>query len=129
MTELWRDDFYRVLREPALVRLVRTATPYPSLQRMDASNQALAAALRSSGGRRVLLDLRAGPPGRNDEAYERASADARAALAANFERVAVVVRSVAGKLQVQRLSKSEQRGGQSAVFLDEAAALAYLSAD
>ncbi|MCU1281431.1 MAG: uncharacterized protein JWM53_4977 [bacterium] len=128
MSELFADDFYRVRVEHGVLRLERTATPYPTLEAMHQSNVGLAGALRAAGVRRVLLDLRKGPPGRNDEAFETESASWRIQLANECERVAVLVRTVAGKLQAQRLSRSEKRGGIANVFLDEAEALAFLSA-
>ena len=127
--ESHRDDYYVVRLEPAgLVRLERTATAYPTMAAMHESNLGLAGALRKSGLRRVLLDLRKGPPGRNDATFESESAPWRIQLAKECERVAVLVRSVAGKLQAQRLSRDENRGGNAHVFMSEAEALAYLSA-
>ena len=93
---------------------------------MHQSNAGLAGALRAAGVKRVLLDLRKGPPGRNDEAFETQSASWRLQLAAECERVAILVRTVAGKLQAQRLSRSDKRGGNASVFMDEAEALAFL---
>jgi len=127
MTELWHDDYYRLsIDGSSHLRLVRTAVPYPSLASMDEANRALAVAIRNAGVRRVLLDLRGGPPGRNDEAFEHAGESWRRQLAAQCDRVAILVRTVAGKLQAQRLARSEGRSGTAAVFMDEAEALAHL---
>lgn len=126
--EVYRDDYYVVRVEPGLLRLERTATAYPTMAAMHESNLGLAAALRSSGLRRVLLDLRKGPPGRNDATFESESAPWRIQLARECERVAILVRSVAGKLQAQRLSRDEKRDGVANVFMSEAEALAYLAA-
>jgi hypothetical protein len=128
MSEIYRDDFYAVRVDESIVRLERTATPYPTMAAMHESNLGLAGALRQSRIRRVLLDLRKGPPGRNDATFESESAPWRITLAKECERVAVLVRSVAGKLQAQRLSRDEKRGGNAHVFMSEAEALAYLSA-
>jgi hypothetical protein len=70
---------------------------------------------------KLLIDLREGP-GRNDEAFERATDEARRELQKSFPRVAVLVRSAAGKLQLQRLHH-----GTHNVFLEETAALRFLS--
>jgi hypothetical protein len=128
MSELYRDDYYNVRVEHGILRLERTATAYPTMQAMHHGNVGLAGALRAAGVKRVLLDLRKGPPGRNDEDFESQSSKWRMQLAKECERVAVLVRTVAGKLQAQRLSRSEQRGGNANVFMDEAEALAYLNA-
>ncbi len=125
MTELYRDDFYAVRVDHGILRLERTATPYPTLEVMEAANRELAVAVRGAGLRLILLDLRKGPPGRNDEAFEHASAAWRKQLAAGCERAAVLVRTVAGKLQSQRLARDEGRTPTN-VFMDEAEALAFL---
>jgi hypothetical protein len=126
MSELYRDDYYNVRVDHGILRLERTATPYPTLAAMDVANRALAVAVRGAGVRRILLDLRSGPPGRNDEAFESASAVWRKQLAAGAERAAVLVRTVAGKLQSQRLARGEGRAPTN-VFMDEAEALAFLT--
>ena len=126
--EVYRDDFYVVRVDETIVRLERTATPYPTMAAMHESNLGLAGALRQARIRRVLLDLRKGPPGRNDATFESESAPWRITLAKECDRVAVLVRSVAGKLQAQRLSRDEKRGGNAHVYMSEAEALAYLSA-
>ena len=128
MSELYRDDYYNVRVDHGVLRLERTALGYPSMDAMHHSNIGLAGALRAAGVRRVLLDLRKGPPGRNDEDFESQSSKWRIQLAKECERVAVLVRTIAGKLQAQRLSRSERRGGNASVFMDEAEALAYLKA-
>lgn len=125
MSDIYRDDYYSVRVDGGIVRLERTATPYPSLAVMDEANRALAVAVRAAGIRRVLLDLSKGPPGRNDEAFEHASGVWRKKLAAEVDRVAILLRTVAGKLQSQRLARAEGRQP-SNIFLDEAEALAYL---
>jgi hypothetical protein len=86
----------------------------------------LGAALRAAGARRLLLDLRAGPPGRNDPEFERAGEAWRRQIAADFDRVAVLVRTAVGKLHVQRLAR--EVGKEPAIFMSEAEALAFLGA-
>jgi hypothetical protein len=126
MGDVYKDDYYRARVDGGIVRLERSAKSYPSLGLMHASNTALAAALRASGVRRVLLDLRGGPPGRNDEKFEQQSAIWRNRLAEGADRVAILVRTLAGKLQSQRLARTEGRLAEHSVFLDETEALAYL---
>jgi hypothetical protein len=125
MSEVYRDDYYTVRVESGILRLERTATAYPTLEIMHAANRALAVAVRGAGIGRILLDLRKGPPGRNDEAFEHASAVWRKQLSAEVDRAAILVRTVAGKLQSQRLAREEGRQPTN-VFMDESEALAYL---
>jgi hypothetical protein len=128
VSEIFRDDYYAVRTDGSILRLERTATAYPTMAAMHEGNLGLASALRKSRLRRVLIDLRHGPPGRNDATFESESAPWRIQLAKECERVAILVRSVAGKLQAQRLSRDENRDGVARVFMNEAEALAYLSA-
>jgi hypothetical protein len=72
-------------------------------------------------GYRALLDLRAIPAGRNDEAFEQLAMRAQGALARTFSRNAVLVRSAVGKLQIRRLTH-----GARAVYQDEAEAIRFL---
>ncbi|HEX8951040.1 MAG TPA: hypothetical protein VF997_05365 [Polyangia bacterium] len=127
MSNLFADDYYAVRIDHGILRLERTPTAYPTLEAMHAANRALAAAVREAGVKRILLDLRRGPPGRNDSEFEQASSVWRKQLDAGAERVAILMRTVAGKLQSQRLARSEGRAPRN-VFLDEKEALAYLGA-
>jgi hypothetical protein len=79
---------------------------------------------RTFGARRILVDLRGGPPGRNDPDFERATEAWRRQLATELERVAILVRTAAGKLHVQRLGREVGRA--PGVFMDEAEAVAWL---
>jgi hypothetical protein len=124
MSDLFRDDYYRLSTDGNIVRLERTPTPYASIAEMHASHRQLAEAMRDVGVGRILLDLRSGPPGRNDETFEHQTAVWRKRLRAQGERVAILVKTVAGKLQAQRLSRTE--GNALHVFLDENEALAFL---
>lgn len=125
MSDLYSDDYYSVRIDHGVLRLVRKATSYATIEAMHEANRALAAAVRSAGVRRILLDLRGGPPGRNDAPFEEASGVWRKQLAGGADRVAILMRTVAGKLQSQRLARGEGRTPDN-VFLDEAEALAYL---
>ncbi len=125
MSDIYRDDYYALRIEHGILRLERTATPYPSIDAMNAAHRKLAVAVRDAGVKRILLDLSKGPPGRNDSEFEQASSQWRRQLAAEAERWAVLMRSVAGKLQSQRLARDEGRAANN-IFLDEKEALAYL---
>jgi hypothetical protein len=127
MSDIYSDDYYHVRVERGVLRMERTPTPYPSMEAMHAANRNLAVAVRGAGVRRILLDLRKGPPGRNDEAFEHESSVWRKQLSAEAGRAAILVRTVAGKLQSQRLARDEGRSGPTNVFMDEAEALAFLA--
>jgi hypothetical protein len=125
VSDLYRDDYYAVRIEHGILRLERTPTAYPTIEAMNAAYRKLAVAVRDAGIKRILLDLSKGPPGRNDDAFEQASSQWRRQLAAEADRWAILMRTVAGKLQSQRLAKNEGRTAGN-VFLDEKEALAFL---
>jgi hypothetical protein len=74
-------------------------------------------------GYSVLLDSRAAP-GRNDPGFEQVVARYRETLFEPFERRALLVRSQAGLMHIQRLSR--EHIGPVATFADEQDALDYL---
>lgn len=121
------NAWFRIEPDPArrLVRIVRTPEVLPQsageVRRVFAE---LTEPLRQFAAWKALLDLRHGPLGRNDDAFEDAAREAQRSLARGFTRVAVLVRSAVGKLQVRRLS-----GGKRDVFQDEAEALRFLESD
>ena len=121
------SDFYRVEEEPArgLVRVTRTDVRFPSLEEMKAAHDELAPIIRRLTGKKLLLDFSGGPPGRNDDAFESASLPVIRALEQTFEKVAVLVRTRAGELQVRRLAKQDHR--EPSVFFEEKDALRWLT--
>ena len=122
--ELLSNELFRLTVDDDVARLTRTATPPPEPAEMAASYVTLSAALRRSGARRLLLDLRGGPPGRNDPEFERAGEEFRNSLVDGFDRVAILVRTAVGKLHIQRLGREVGRA--PAIFMDEGEALAFL---
>jgi hypothetical protein len=124
MSDLLSNDWFRLATDDGFVRITRSSTPPPEPAEMAALYADLAAAMRKAGVKRLLLDLRAGPPGRNDPEFERASEKWRETLARDLERVAILVRTAAGRLHVQRLGR--EVGSAPAVFMDEAEALAHV---
>ena len=126
MAYLYEDEFYRARLDGDILRLERTAKNYPTMGAMHAAHTALASAINDVKVRGVLLDLRGGPPGRNDAAFERQSATWRNRLRERAGRVAILVRTAVGKLQSQRLAREEGHADTHNVFLDENEALAYL---
>jgi hypothetical protein len=124
----WR---IRLDRAHDLLILERTPVSFESLEAVTAVHSGLVDLVRAIEGKkptRLLLDFRNGPPGRNDPGFERATQGVRRSLTELFGRVAVLVRSAAGKLQNSRLLKEEgvAGGGMREVFTDEAEALAWL---
>ncbi len=111
--------------ETRVIKLVRTAKQAPrdvDLREMFATAHAATDAVdRASWS--LLLDLTRAA-GRNDDHFERAIAPERAHLERGFSKVAVVVRSVVGRLQVERHARED--GVNLRAFVDENEALAWL---
>jgi len=126
MSELLANEWFRVDVADGFTRVTRSATPPPSAPEMAALYATMGTALRRAGTRRLLVDLRGGPPGRNDPEFERASEEWRRALSTDFERVAILVRTAVGKLHIQRLAR--EIGREPTIFMDEAEALKFLRA-
>lgn len=128
MAVLYESKYARLEVDEArrIVRYVRSAEPFESI---DDATRMFDEVVRANGGvaRRgltLLSDVRLAP-GRNDEAFEGAVATRRSELFGGFRKRAVLVRTVVGKLQVQRLNRASVTAAE--VFDDEAAAIAYLS--
>lgn len=122
---LFQNEFYELSRSPTGVfRLVRLPKPFGSIEELPVAHHGLLDVLAAHPARFLLIDLRAAPS-RNDPEFERAFAPFRTRLSAGAQRVALLVRSKAGALQIARLAKSDRTAPQ--VFEDEAAAIAWLS--
>jgi hypothetical protein len=125
--EVYENKHWALLRvRPQMILLVRrTPVPYESVEDVHASFAELEAALEEYNRKHfsILVDLRSAPQ-RNDAEYERAASHEPAALAKNFVRAAVLVRTAAGKLQVGRHMRN--LGIKMPPFNDEAEALEYL---
>ena len=127
MRRVFESDFYTIQFDDAFgfAQVVRTAKPFPTVESAVRGNGELVKAMQSTRGlKRLLLDLRNGPPGRNDPEFEQATEGARRAMG-DVERVAVLVRTAAGKLQARRLAGPTER---MQVFQDEDEALRFLRA-
>lgn len=111
-----------------LIRYTRTTEPYPSLREMERLHDEAARALDRLGRPRhsLLVDMRASPMN-NDPGFERSAARARDVLVRGFPRVAVLVRTAVGSLQINRHIR--EGGHDIAVFTDEVQAIAYLLRD
>lgn len=119
--------FWEASSEPGgVIRVARTRAPYESLDEVHAGYEDLFAQLDSIGPAvGLLIDLRDAPPARNDEGFERIHRDYRPRWFAPFERVAALVRTAAGMMQLSRMSRED--GGSFRAFDDETGALAWLS--
>ena len=110
-----------------VVRLRRTPEPFATIADVDGGfapiHAAMAGVVRRSHG--LLVDTRLGPA-RNDPEFERALEPHRRRTFAGFGRAAVLVQTAVGRLQVQRLARVDGFG-ETRVFDDEAAAMAYLA--
>ena len=119
------NDYFHIELVGDVLRLTRTAHPMSDkTDEIQGVYDAITRLLRPSAGKKALIDLRGGPVGRSDAVFESVSSEATRRMTAHFSKVAVLVRSAAGKLQVKRLS-----GNSRAVFQSEAAALAYLASE
>ena len=126
---LFADDYAVATLDDdsGLLRYARTATAYPTIERMRAHYAELTRVLATFDPEKhcLLLDVRAAPP-RNDEAFETEVATTVGSLLVRFRAHAFLVKTAVGNLQVRRLSAT--RGApETRVFTDEATALAYLS--
>jgi hypothetical protein len=109
----------------SVIRLSRTPAPFESLGAVGAAQSAVLERLRILARRRLglLVDLRDAPP-RNDPEFERAIRGFRLAVFTLFARIAILVRTPTGAMQLTRLLRSD--GRTPAVFHDEQRALDYL---
>jgi hypothetical protein len=125
---LVENAYFRLSAEDAIgvARLVRTATPFPSgdsLRLAALEVERAASSLPPRSG--LLIDAR-DAPARNDAEFEAQFVRARRPILALFARVAVLVRSAVGKLQVARYGR-EDGVARQLVFDDEVAALEFLA--
>jgi hypothetical protein len=123
------DEFFSLTWDPerSLARFVRKARRFADLREAERLYQNLLARRARIQARRILLlvDQRAAI-GNNDPAFEALASKVVPALSAGVDRVAVLVRSATGKLQVERMRRNGGTPVEGRVFLDEAEALAYL---
>ncbi len=94
---------FHVLDEivPGVMRLIRTSAVFPDADSVTQDFARVVATLESLAPRGLLIDLRQAV-GRNDTAFEQASAPWRPRLFTVTPNTVVLVRTAAGALQVQR---------------------------
>lgn len=123
---------FQVIRVDHVKRFVlvkRTSKAYPSMAELHETNQSRLRLLSEFRGKHyiMMLDARDGPL-RNDPAFETAAREARAEMFNLFDRVAIVVKSAIGALQMRRLqSEASIKTDHVRTFEnDEAVAKEYL---
>ena len=116
------------VRGAAIIVLRRTNVAVGDTSELDETFAHLMPALErlSRVNHRLLVDVRLGP-GRNDPEFERAFQAHRLRAISLFARVAVLVRSAAGMLQVQRYVREESEPAHAVrVFQEPSEALEWL---
>jgi serine/threonine protein kinase len=119
------DRFFRVeLRRDGIVAVVRSAERSDDLEAFLRASEDVLAAVREAGELKgVLMDFRLAPP-RNDTQFEDAMRPYRYFMGSSVGRVAFLVATVAGMLQMQRLGAMVDMPFHA--FRSEDEALAYL---
>jgi hypothetical protein len=125
--EVYQNKHWALLRQrPQLILIVRrTPHEYESAEEVRESFAGLEKALAEYNRKHfsLLVDLRSAPQ-RNDPEYEKVASQEPVVLTRDFLRVAGLVRTAAGKLQVGRHVRSA--GIKMQLFNDEVEALDYL---
>ena len=126
-TEIYRSDYVTIFLEGngKLVGMVRSAIPYPDVATLEhtyGKAYDIIKALRLQD-LSMLLDQRLAT-GRNDPEFEQATARLRTRMYPLFRKRAILVMSMVGKLQFQRLQRED--GLERMVSQDEAELLRYL---
>jgi hypothetical protein len=128
--ELYRSDYFILTldEERKLVRRQRTALPYTTLAQLAHTYEAMIDVCKPWQRPEyvLLVDMRVARP-RNDPAFEQIVGQYYERINAGFGKVAVLVSTEAGRLQVQRTIHSSVVGRLRA-FCDEREALSYLAA-
>ena len=126
--ELMTSDYFRAIADDGshVVRLVRTATSYPTVETIEQTFAAINGAVAGLGRDwALLIDSRDGPL-RNDPAFEELLGRVQGRNVQRFASAAVLVKSAVGRLQVERYAREDR--GSPRVFGDEREAITYLTA-
>lgn len=95
--------------EQSLAILQRTPVPWASLAQLTFENESILNGLRPGQAEHgLLVDMRQAPI-RNDADFENAMARLRLVLTAHFKRMAILLDSNLGELQVTRIERDERR--------------------
>lgn len=127
MRELYKSDYFvlTVDDERKIVHCVRSDRRFAATADFERACKDMLQALSTVDRRQyvMLVDVRLAPP-RNDPAFEQVVERYHPRLYKGFRRVAVLVKTEAGRLQLTRLLRVILRHGRT--FIDEQAAIAYL---
>lgn len=123
-TDMFWDATY--FKSDRVLRFTRTNVSYPSMDAALASFRALGAAVDAviAEAKGLLMDVRSSPL-RSDPAFEATSKAHLDVHIVRFARVAVLVATATGKLQVSRIKR--ERAMELEVFDDERAARAFVA--
>lgn len=126
---LFQNEYFEVelLDSEAIVVVTRSAKSFASLADAHRACGPMIATLDALGREShfLLLDSR-DAIGKNDPEYEQWFAQFRKELVAGFPRTAVLVRTIAGKLQSQRLLRADRAENSSGIFVELDLALEFL---
>jgi hypothetical protein len=113
-----------ITRDKRLVRITRSALPYETIGEFEAMTDTMSHAMRNvaRATHGLLLDLRVAPLRAGDD-FDMAAARYAREIFTGFAKVAVLVGSPVGRLQIQRFER-EHRGPR--YFMNEAEALSYV---
>lgn len=128
MQSLYETEYLTIEYEPErdLLFLRRTAIPMPGPAELPALFTGMLNELADYAGKPLLMDLRLGR-GNNSPDFERTMKEQTMRVRAVFTNVAMLVRTTAGFLHVQRMAR--ERGERAPrIFVDEVEALASLDA-
>lgn len=102
---MYTSSYHELTDEGAYLVLRRTKLDISSLELMRGEYERLISVFPSKA-RGLLIDSRAARP-RNDPAFEEVSKALRVRVVETFERVALIVETVAGAMQIGRLVRDE----------------------
>jgi hypothetical protein len=126
--QLLKNEFLRVSmdRERSLVHAVRTNVKFATAAECERvyAEAARVLAVLDRSRLKILVDLRDGPLTQDPE-IEKSIGEHRKRIIAGFSKVAILVRTAAGGLQVSRHARED--GLRIAVFQTEENARAYLA--
>lgn len=125
--EIFANQHLKVLADPVerLVRVVRSSIPFETVDEITTGWSEVSRSFDRVGrtGLCVLMDLRGGPA-RNDPAFESTVTAALVGVRRGLLRIAVLVRTAVGGLQVRRIARAS--GAEEFITSSEPEALEYL---
>jgi len=128
MFKPYSDLYHAALQRPgtSIIHVTRSAAPFTSAVDVQRHFDALARALESVDRSRLdlLMDIRLAV-GRNDPEFELTIEPYRVRIQRGFRRIAVVLNSIAGQLQIKRFAVQDRVAVRT--FQDEETALGWLA--